>query len=264
MAEKQPKLQLVGGGKMGQALLAGLIRTEWARPDELVIVEIGEQRRAELAKLFPGTVLVDSPIGGVDTIVAVKPHSVASVCGQLENCGRVISVAAGIRIAAISDAVEAGTTVIRVMPNTPALIGKGVSAVAASPGISEDDVTWATTIMAAVGSVAVVTEDELDAVTGLSGSGPAYVFAFAEAFAAAGVKAGLSADVAETLAFQTLYGSACLLDESELGPAALREQVTTPGGTTAAGLGVLGETLPDLLADTVAAAAERSIELGAQ
>ena len=149
------------------------------------------------------------------------------------------------------------------MPNTPALIGAGAAAISPGAAAGEDDLAWAEAILGAVGTVVRVPEASLDAVTGLSGSGPAYVFLVAEAMADAGVLAGLPRDVAETLAFQTLLGSARLLVEEDASPAALKAAVTSPGGTTAAGLrelerhGVRGAFL-----EAVMAAAERSRALG--
>ena len=150
------------------------------------------------------------------------------------------------------------------MPNTPALIGAGASAICAGSGATDDDMAWAETVLGAVGVVVRVPEKQLDAVTGLSGSGPAYVFLVAEALAEAGVLNGLPRDTAETLAFQTLAGAARLLAEGDSGPADLRAAVTSPGGTTAAGLAELerhGARAAFL--DAVTAATRRSRELGA-
>ncbi len=264
MTQTETKLQLIGGGKMGQALLHGLLRTGWADAHHLVIVEVNADQRSVLAEAFPGVTITETFHVGVDTVVAVKPHIVASVCEQLVDPSRIVSIAAGIKIETIQQIVGDNVAVMRVMPNTPALVGEGVSAVAGSSSATEQDIAWASQVMSSVGPVVTVDESQLDAVTGLSGSGPAYVFAMAEALVEAGIAAGLAPDIAETLAFQTLYGSARLLHESELGPAALREQVTTPGGTTAAGLAVLTEQLPQIMVDTIAAATARSIELGNQ
>ena len=264
MTQTETKLQLIGGGKMGQALLQGLIRTGWAEPNDLVIVEVNDAQRSVLAEAFPGVTIAETARSGVDTVIAVKPHIVSAVCEQLDSPSRIVSVAAGIKIDAMQQIVGADVAVMRVMPNTPALVGEGVSAVAGGPSTTEQDLVWASEVMSSVGPVVRVEESQLDAVTGLSGSGPAYIFAMAEALVEAGIAAGLAPATAETLAYQTLYGSARLLHESDLGPAKLREQVTTPGGTTAAGLSVLTEKLPQLMTETIAAAAARSIELGNQ
>lgn len=264
MTKTHTKLQLVGGGKMGQALLHGLLRTGWASPNELVIVEVDESQRSVLAETFPGVTVTETSQATVDTVVAVKPHIVTAVCEQLDSPARVLSIAAGIKISTIQNLVGEDVAVLRVMPNTPALVGEGVSALAGGTSAGKQDLEWAAEVMRAVGPLVMVDESQLDAVTGLSGSGPAYVFAMTEALVEAGVAAGLEQTTAETLAHQTVYGSARLLHESDLGPAKLREQVTTPGGTTAAGLEVLTAQLPQLMTDTVAAATARSIELGDQ
>jgi pyrroline-5-carboxylate reductase len=150
------------------------------------------------------------------------------------------------------------------MPNTPSLVGAGASALAPGISASDDDVAWAVGILEAVGAVAVVAESALDAVTGLSGSGPAYIFLIAEAMIDAGVAAGLPADVARLLAIRTIEGAGRLMVETGTAPSELRAAVTTPAGTTAAGLRVLEQrAVRGALIDAVAAAAERSRELGA-
>ena len=152
---------------------------------------------------------------------------------------------------------------VRCRPNTPALGGGGAAAIAGGTNATDTDLDWAESILGAVGTVARVSEEQLDAVTGLSGSGPAYVFALAEALTAAGRAQGLASDVADQLTRQTILGAAVLMTESGKDPAQLRKNVTSPGGTTAAGLAVLTEAdFPDLIDRVVAAAAGRSRELG--
>ena len=255
---------MIGGGKMGQALIGGLLDAEWAQPHELAVVEILAPLRHELSGRFPGVTITDEALPGVDAVVAVKPHHVLAACRRLVSPGRVVSIAAGITITAIEATVPDGTPVIRVMPNTPALVGAGASALAPGSSADDDDVAWAVGILEAVGAVAVVAEPALDAVTGLSGSGPAYVFLIAEALIDAGVAAGLTADVARLLAVRTIEGAGRLLAETGTPPAELRAAVTTPAGTTAAGLRVLERrAVRSALIDAVAAAADRSRELGA-
>jgi pyrroline-5-carboxylate reductase len=168
-----------------------------------------------------------------------------------------------VSLAALESAVPSDVAVIRAMPNTPALVGAGAAAIAAGPSVAEADLTWAESILGAVGIVVRVKEAQLDAVTGLSGSGPAYVFLVAESLVDAGVLVGLPRDVATRLAVQTLLGSARLLAESGQGAADLRAAVTSPGGTTAAGLRELevGGVRAAMLA-AVDAATERSRQLG--
>jgi pyrroline-5-carboxylate reductase len=197
----------------------------------------------------------------------VKPDVVPAILPGLADAGvrRVLSIAAGVRTGAIEAGLGAGAVVVRCMPNTPALVGQGAAAVAAGSHASTDDLDWAAGILSAVGLVVTVDEPELDAVTGLSGSGPAYVFLLAEGLIAAGIAEGLEPETADALARQTLLGAATLLSRSGEDPAVLRTNVTSKGGTTAAGLAVFAEAgFLDLVADVVTAAAERSRELGAE
>jgi len=259
------RLQVIGGGKMGEALLGGLVADGWAAVDELHVVEPDGERRAVLAEALPGISIGDSAVAGVDTLVAVKPHVVADVCAGLAELGvpRVLSIAAGVTTAAMEAALGGGVSVVRVMPNTPSLVGQGAAAVAGGTEATSADIDWATGILGAVGEVVVVDESLIDAVTGLSGSGPAYVFLLAEALMAAGEAEGLPRDVAVTLTEQTLLGAATLLRESDDPPSTLRENVTSKGGTTAAGLAVFEAAgFRGLVAEVVAAAASRSRELG--
>ena len=251
---------------MGEALLGGLVVDGWATADQLHVVEPDGDRRAVLAGALPGVSVGDSAVAGVDTLVAVKPHVVADVCAGLAALGvpRVLSIAAGVTTAAMESVLGDGVPVVRVMPNTPSLVGQGAAAVAGGRAATPTDLDWAAGILGAVGEVVVVDDEALiDAVTGLSGSGPAYVFLLAEALMAAGIAEGLPADVAVTLTEQTLLGAATLLKASDDPPSTLRENVTSKGGTTAAGLAVFEAAgFRDLVADVVAAAAARSRELG--
>ncbi len=259
------RLQVIGGGKMGEALLGGLVSSGWAAAGELHVVEPDPARRTALANTVSGVSVADEPVLGIDAVIAVKPDVVAAVLPALAAAAapRVLSIAAGVRTGAIEAGLPAKTPVVRAMPNTPALVGVGAAAIAGGSAAGGDDLAWARSILEAVGTVAVVDEADLDAVTGLSGSGPAYVFRLAEALRAAGVAQGLDPAVADGLVRQTLLGAATLLVESGEDPGRLRENVTSPGGTTAAGLAVLDEAdLMDLVDRTVAAATRRSHELG--
>lgn len=256
------ELVIVGGGKMGEALLGGLLAGRWAEPAELAVVEPVAERRAELAARFPGVHVTAEPVAAAGAVVAVKPDHVAAACGALSS-QRVLSIAAGVTIATLEAASGPDVAVVRAMPNTPALIGAGAAAIAGGTVASDDDLVWAEGILGAVGQVVRVPEKLLDAVTGLSGSGPAYVFLVAEALIDAGVFAGLPRDVSTTLALQTLLGSARLLTESGDSPQVLRAAVTSPGGTTAAGLRELERhAVRSALLEAVTAAAERSRQLG--
>lgn len=259
------KLVFVGGGKMGEALLGGLIAEGWAPASELGVVELSEERRAYLAQTFPEVHLVDDP-GGADVVVAVKPQYVADVAASLKGSGtqRLLSIAAGVTIAAMESACDAGTRVVRAMPNTPALVGEGAAAIAAGTHATADDLGWAESILSSVGSVETVDEGLLDAVTGLSGSGPAYVFLVAESMMAAAREVGLPDQIGDALTRQTLLGAARLLAESGEDPAVLRANVTSPGGTTAEGVKALeAADIRGAFNAAVTAARDRSIELGA-
>jgi pyrroline-5-carboxylate reductase len=256
-------LALVGGGRMGAALLGGLLAAGWAS-DRLTVVEAVEARRRELADAFPGVRVATDPPRGGGAVLAVKPADVPAAAAALAAAGveRVVSIAAGVRLAALEEALGP-VPVVRAMPNTPALVGAGATAIAAGSRAGEDDLAWAAEVLGAVGIVVRVPESLLDAVTGLSGSGPAYVFLVAEALIDAGVLAGLPRDLSATLTVQTLLGAARLLAESGDGPEALRAAVTSPGGTTAAGLRALESAgVRAALLDAVSAATERSRQLG--
>jgi len=266
------KLCVAGGGKMAEALVGGLIAKGWAGASDIGVIEPSDQRRAALAATFDGLHLIGScaeaSIAGFEVsnvLVAVKPQHVGEVARDLGPQGveRVLSIAAGVRIAALADGFGHETRVVRAMPNTPALVGQGAAGIAASANAQPDDIDWAIGILSSVGTVAVVDEADLDAVTGLSGSGPAYVFLLAEAMIAAGIEQGLAPDVANDLGRQTLLGAATLLSASDEDPAQLRANVTSPGGTTAAAIAQMqAGGLEAIIAAGIAAATARSIELG--
>jgi len=246
---------------MGEALVGGLVSSGWAEVGELHVVEPDGDRRADLEAAVPGLSCGTEPLDGVDALIAVKPDIVPPVCASLASAGvrRALSIAAGVRLAAL----EAGVAVVRAMPNTPALVGEGAAAISGGTAAGADDLEWAAGILASVGTVVVVDEQLLDSVTGLSGSGPAYVFLLAEALIEAGVAVGLDHETAVALTEQTLLGAAMLLSRSEETPATLRRNVTSKGGTTAAGLAVFEAAgFTDLVAEVVAAATERSRQLG--
>lgn len=258
------KLQLVGGGRMGEALLRGLLSAGWAEPSELAVAEVVPARREQLAQLFPGVTVGDRAVAAQGVVLAVKPADVPAACAAAvaAGAGRVLSIAAGVRLASLEQAAGEGVAVVRAMPNTPALVGAGMAAIAGGSSATEDDLAWAEEVLGAVGDVVRVGEHQLDAVTGLSGSGPAYVFLVAEALIDAGVHAGLPRDVSERLATGTLLGAARLLAESADGPEALRAAVTSPAGTTAAGLRELERAgVRAAVIDAVLAATQRSRDL---
>ncbi|HEY2812450.1 MAG TPA: pyrroline-5-carboxylate reductase [Acidimicrobiales bacterium] len=260
------KLELVGGGRMGEALLAGLLAAGWAEPHEMGVVERLPARRAALEAQFPGVRVLTDPATTSGAVIAVKPADVEAVCAAVSDagCERVVSIAAGVPLAKLQAALGPGIPVVRAMPNTPALVGAGAAAIAAGADATDDDMAWAESILGAVGAVVRLPERLLDAVTGLSGSGPAYVFLVAEALIEAGVLAGLPRDVSVALSVQTLLGAARLLVETGDTPETLRAMVTSPGGTTAEGLRVLESAgVRAAFLEAVVAATRRSKELGA-
>ncbi|MCP3937981.1 MAG: pyrroline-5-carboxylate reductase [Actinomycetia bacterium] len=255
------ELLIVGGGKMGEALLGGLLAVQ---PEGIAVVELVAERRAELEGTY-GVSTFEAPVRAEAAIVAVKPQYVASVCRELAEVGvsRVLSIAAGVTLATLEDALGPGIAAIRAMPNTPALVGKGASALAGGTAATPDDVEWAVGILGSVGAVVTVDEAALDAVTGLSGSGPAYIFLVAEAMVEAGVLNGLPRDLATVLAFNTIAGAGEMLLFEGADAATLRANVTSPGGTTAAGLAALeGHGVRSAFLEAVSRAAERSRDLG--
>ncbi|HEX2039902.1 MAG TPA: pyrroline-5-carboxylate reductase [Acidimicrobiales bacterium] len=258
------RLQVLGGGRMGEALVRGLLDAGWAPPADVAVAEKVEPRRKQLADLLPGVTVVAEPVACEGVVVAVKPGDVEAACRAASAAGvaRALSIAAGVPLAKLEAWLGEGVPVVRAMPNTPALVGAGAAAVAGGRAAGEDDLAWAEDVLRAVGTVVRVPEPLLDAVTGLSGSGPAYVFLLAEALTEAGVLAGLPRGTATALAHQTLLGAARLLVESGEGPEALRANVTSPGGTTAAGLRVLEQrAVRSAFIEAVQAAAQRSREL---
>ncbi|HEY8545729.1 MAG TPA: pyrroline-5-carboxylate reductase [Acidimicrobiales bacterium] len=267
------KLQIIGGGKMGEALLAGLINQGWATGDQLAVVEKDPGRADALRAAFADVTVADAPAAAEGHVVAVKPGDVPAACRALAATGPgsgtgagpapVLSIAAGVTLATLEAELAPGTPVVRAMPNTPALVGAGAAAIAGGTAAGDEHLAWAESILGAVGTVARVAEPLLDAVTGLSGSGPAYVFLVLEALIDGGVLAGLPRPVAAELATQTLVGAAKLVAETGESPADLRAAVTSPAGTTAAGLRELERAgVRAALLDAVAAATERSRELG--
>ena len=266
------RLVVVGGGKMGEALVTGLLAGGWARPEDIVVAETVAARRRDLEDAtglvgrFPGLSVTAAPVAGDGAVIAVKPGDVESACRAVTSAGvgRVLSIAAGVPLARLEGWLAPELPVVRAMPNTPALVGAGAAAIAAGSYAGEPDLSWSEEILGAVGIVVRVPESLLDAVTGLSGSGPAYIFLVAEALIDAGVLVGLPRPISYQLAVQTLLGSARLLAESDQGPEALRAAVTSPGGTTAAGLRALeAGAVRSAFLDAVVAATDRSRQLGA-
>ena len=272
MADGQANLGFIGGGQMGEALIRGVLAAGLYQPQEIAVAEPSAQRRELLADRY-GVLVYEKDEQLWEfcqvMILAVKPQIMGSILEQIR--GRVdgqkhllISIAAGISLGFLEGGLAPGKArVIRVMPNTPALVLAGASALSPGSHVDDHDLKLAEKIFAAVGKAVILPESAMDGVTGLSGSGPAYVFTFLESLIDAGVKVGLSREVAGVLARQTIMGSLQLAEESQQSPADLRAMVTSPGGTTIAGLHALENgAFRGLVMDAVETAARRSRELG--
>jgi pyrroline-5-carboxylate reductase len=249
---------------MGAALASGLIRAGWA-PGSIAIAEIDPARCEVISGELPGVAVVSESIEAAAAVLAVKPPDAERACemASRSGCSRVLSIMAGVTTRALDSWLDNHPAVMRAMPNTPALVGAGASALAGGHRAREEDLLWAESVLCSVGMVVRVDEESLDAVTGLSGSGPAYVFRVVEALASAGEAAGLPRETSRALARQTVIGAGRLLADSDEEPETLRAQVTSPGGTTEAGLAVLESGgLLEVFSNAVAAAAARSIALG--
>lgn len=256
---------------MGEALLAGLLVSRWADARDLAVVERLPERRDLLAGRFDGVRVSAEVEAAEGAVVAVKPGDVEAACEAIAAAGvsRVLSIAAGVPIARLEAALgrapgQTGpVSVVRAMPNMGALVGAGAAAIAPGSSTTEGDLAWAESILGSVGTVVRVPEPLLDAVTGLAGSGPAYLFLVAEAMIDAGVLVGLTRPASQALVNQTMLGAARLLVETGDGPEVLRAAVTSPGGTTAAGLLALERAgVRAAFLDAVVAGTSRALELG--
>jgi len=264
------ELAVLGGGNMGRALIGGLLRNG-VRPEQIAVGDSYEAARASLAKDFGIAATADNAVATAKAniiVLAVKPYQAASVLGALapqlqQRRPVILSVAAGVRIDAIQRWCGAGVPVIRAMPNRPALVGAGATGLFAPSGADASHRALAAQVMQSVGEVVwVETEDALDAVTALSGSGPAYFFLLAETMARAGVELGLPAETARRLSIATLHGAGLLAQVGDGDLARMRAEVTSKGGTTEAAVRVLQDAgFNELVARALQAAANRSREL---
>lgn len=266
-----PRLLLVGCGKMGEALLAGWCAAGFGE-DEILVVEPDSHKAAALARRFGCAVLADPAQIAAEArpaavIFAVKPQALDAIAPAYRRFAPdsvFLSIAAGRTISSLQRLLGPEAAVVRAMPNTPAAVGLGATVACAGANASEEQRQLCRRLLAAVGSLSWVDDEALmDAVTAVSGSGPAYVFLLAECLAEAGAAAGLPAELAERLARDTVAGAGALLQRASAPAAELRRNVTSPGGTTAAALSVLmaEDGLAPLLARAVRSAAQRSREL---
>lgn len=257
-----PRIVLVGGGNMGSALVGGLVAAG-TDPAAIVVVELDAAKREDLETRF-GVRTSETVVGGEGAVIAVKPGDAPAAAAAAVAAGarRVLSIAAGVSLDVLREAVGGRCAVLRAMPNTPALVGEGATALSAGSGCTDDDVDWAEEVLRAVGIVVRVPEEQMDAVTAVAGSGPGYLFLFAEALLDAALAEGLPRDTAELLVRQLFKGSGALLAGSDEQPSVLRERVTSPNGTTFAGLSVFEtEGLRATVHKAVRAAAARSAEM---
>ncbi|HLM05524.1 MAG TPA: pyrroline-5-carboxylate reductase [Blastococcus sp.] len=260
-------LAIVGGGKIGEALLSGLIRR--GGPDGILVCERSPERAAQLAERYgvPAVDLADAATRARVLLLAVKPQDIDTLlerlAGVVDDGHLVVSVAAGVPTRRIEAALPPGTPVVRVMPNTPALVDEGMSVLSAGAHAGEEHLDEAEALLAAVGKVRRVPEDQQDAVTALSGSGPAYFFYLVEAMVDAGILLGLPRALAADLIVQTALGAAVMMRDSGEHPVQLREAVTSPGGTTIAAVRELERHgVRAALIAAIEAAHARSVELG--
>jgi len=265
--DQQSKVAVIGAGIMGEALISALI-SAGVNPELITISEKRAERSAELtAKYSIKRAPIAANVAVADALLlVVKPQDMASVLeeikGAINPTAVVITFAAGKTISFITNALSTGNPIVRVMPNTPTLVGAGMAAVSIGPGVTAEQKQFVLNFLAATGTVIEVAEELQDAVTATSGSGPAYFFAFVEAMVAGAKELGLSEQDATTLTIQTIVGAAKLLDESGKSATTLRENVTSPNGTTAAALASFAASdLNSMVAQAMKAARDRSQEL---
>ncbi len=246
MSATHPTVGIVGVGTMGGIILDGLVRAGW--PTDSIVVSGRTPAKVTAAAARAGVRAVDTPdvpSGAQVVVVGVKPADVPTALHQISPALRpgtvVASIAAGLTCPALEAELPAGTPVVRAMPNTPAKLGAGVTGISAGSNATDDDLAVVAQVMSAVGAVVTIPEKSQDALTAVSGSGPAYLFYVADAMIEAGVHLGLTRQVSTELVAQTFLGSARMLVESGEHPVVLRESVTSPGGTTAAALRVLDD-----------------------
>lgn len=263
-----PRIAVLGAGRMGAAVITGLLNSGWA--SQRIVAADSHAPTADALKQRLGIEVLpaeEAVVGADVVVVAVKPHHVVPLLDQISATlpagSTVVSLAAGVPTSAMSGHLPSGVALVRVMPNTPALVGEGMSVLSPAPGCPSEALALAERVLRSVGQVRTAPESAQDAVTALSGSGPAYAFYVAEAMIDAGVLLGLPHDLAHDLTVQTLLGAATMMRDVDQQPATLRENVTSPVGTTAAAVSVLDDAqLKSVFAEAMRAARDRSAELG--
>jgi pyrroline-5-carboxylate reductase len=269
MTVSERRIAVLGGGKLGEALLSGLLSSGWRTPAEIVVTDVRAERLADLAERYDvATSLVNEEAvhGARVIVVAVKPQDFATLLTQIGTIltpGQVVlSVAAGITTATIEGGISARVPVVRAMPNLPATVHEGMAGIAAGRHAGEEHLALAHDVLAHVGRVVRVSEPLLDAVTAISGSGPAYFALLAESMIEAGLLLGLSREISTQLVVQTMLGTAHMLRDEKMHPVELREMVTSPGGTTIRAIHELESAgVRAAFLDAIQAAHDRSREL---
>jgi len=263
------KVAILGGGKIGESLLAGLLSSGWREPGEVVVTGRREERVRELAEHYgvPATLSnADAVEGAKLVVIAVKPQDIDALLGEvghaLEPEQTLLSVAAAIPTAAIERRLAAPVPVVRAMPNAPATVHEGIAGICAGTHATEEHLALAEEALTHLGAVVLVPERYMDAVTAVSGSGPAYFALLAEAMIEAGILLGLSREISTQLVVQTMLGTATLLRDEHMHPVELREAVTSPGGTTIRAIRELERAgVRAAFLNAIQAAMERSKEL---
>jgi pyrroline-5-carboxylate reductase len=267
---KEKKIGVIGTGNMGEALISGLLHSRSSIPENIICSDIRKDKLRAVKEAY-GVATTSNNLSVVDAseivVYAVKPQIMASVLREtapgLDMTKVIISIAAGVPLAAIESCLNKDLRLIRVMPNIAASVKEGAAAIAAGKHVLKDDLKIAKAVFDSVGKSVIIEEELMDAITGLSGSGPAYIFLIVDALADAGVKMGLSREDALFLSTQTVLGAAKLLMETNEHPGRLKDRVTSPGGTAIAGLHTLEEGgLRTTLINAVETATRRSRELG--
>jgi pyrroline-5-carboxylate reductase len=271
MAAEPRRVAILGVGTIGESLLRGLLSGGWRQPSEIVATVRSEERAAELAELhgIRATVSNAEAVTGAELVViAVKPQDFDALLGEIGGLlspeQTVLSVAAAIPTAAIEERVAPGVPIVRAMPNRPATVHEGIAGVCAGAHAGDEHLTLAEEALSHLGAVVRVPEQYMDAVTAVSGSGPAYFALLAEAMIEAGILLGLSREISTQLVVQTMLGTARLLRDEHIHPVELREQVTSPGGTTIRAIRELERSgVRAAFLNAIQAAMERSRELAA-
>ncbi len=266
------RIAILGAGRLGESLLRGFLSSGWRRPDELTATVRRPERAEELRARYGvvvGSSNAEAVTGASLVIVAVKPQDISAVLGEIASGVTsdqvILSVAAGVTTGFIESHLSPEAKVVRAMPNAPSLVHEGIAGIAAGRSAGESDLALAEEALGHLGAVVRVSEVDLDAVTALSGSGPAYFALLAEAMIEAGLLLGLSRDVSTKLVVQTMFGSALLLRDEGMHPVELREAVTSPGGTTTRAIRELERSgVRAAFLNAISAATERSRELGSR